>query len=75
VRVDIDGTRVTAFDPAGKGVPKDRQWFEPKREPRRPGTSAYKTTTPATWFTSRNSAFDCWTRGSDLSGDGWGQSA
>lgn len=36
VRVDIDGKRITTFDPAGKEVPKDRQWFEPRREPRRP---------------------------------------
>lgn len=36
VLVDIDGKRVTTFDPDGKDVPADRQWFEPKREPRRP---------------------------------------
>jgi hypothetical protein len=36
VLVDIDGKRVTAFDPDGKGVPADRQWYEPKREPKRP---------------------------------------
>jgi hypothetical protein len=36
VLVDIDGKRVTTFDPAGKDVPAARQWFEPKREPRRP---------------------------------------
>jgi hypothetical protein len=29
---------VTAFDPAGKDVPRERQWYEPKREPRRPET-------------------------------------
>jgi hypothetical protein len=35
VQVDIDGKRVTAFDPTGKDVPADRQWYEPKREPKR----------------------------------------
>jgi len=28
---DADGERVSAFDPEGEGVPKGRQWFEPKR--------------------------------------------
>jgi len=36
VLVDIDGKRVTAFDPEGKDVPAARKWFEPKREPVRP---------------------------------------
>jgi hypothetical protein len=36
VLVDIDGKRVTRFDPQGKDVPPDRQWYEPKREPKRP---------------------------------------
>lgn len=36
VLVDIDGKRVTAFDPNGKDVPADRQWYEPRREPKRP---------------------------------------
>jgi hypothetical protein len=36
VFVDIDGKRVARFDPQGKDVPLDRQWFEPKREPERP---------------------------------------
>jgi hypothetical protein len=36
VLVDIDGRRVTTFDPAGKDVPGSRKWFEPKREPTRP---------------------------------------
>ena len=31
VLVDIDGKRVTTFDPDGKDVPGDRQWYEPKR--------------------------------------------
>jgi hypothetical protein len=36
VLVDIDGKRVTTFDPNSKDVPQNRKWFEPKREPRRP---------------------------------------
>jgi len=40
VLVDIDGTRVTSFDPDSKDVPSDRQWFEPKREAKRP-TAGY----------------------------------
>jgi 3-keto-disaccharide hydrolase len=40
VLVDIDGKRVATFDPEGKDVPADRQWFEPKREPKRP-TAGY----------------------------------
>jgi len=36
VLVDIDGERVTAFDSNGKDVPRDRTWYEPKREPKRP---------------------------------------
>jgi hypothetical protein len=36
VLVDIDGKRVTAFDPDSPDVPKDRKWFEPKRERKRP---------------------------------------
>jgi Domain of Unknown Function (DUF1080) len=36
VLVDVDGKRVTSFDPEGKDVPKARKWFEPKREPKRP---------------------------------------
>jgi hydrogenase maturation factor len=36
VLVDIDGKRVTRFDPESKDVPADRQWYEPKREPNRP---------------------------------------
>jgi hypothetical protein len=34
--VDIDGRRVTTFDPADKDVPRQGKWFEPKREPGRP---------------------------------------
>ncbi len=36
--VDLDGQRVTSFDPASPKVPRERQWFEPKREPKRPLT-------------------------------------
>lgn len=38
VLVDIDGTRVTDFDPESKDVPRERKWYEPKREPKRPET-------------------------------------
>lgn len=36
VFVDIDGKRVTTFDPNGKDVPTNRNWTEPRREPKRP---------------------------------------
>ena len=36
VLVDIDGKQVTAFDPDGKDVPTGREWYEPRREPKRP---------------------------------------
>lgn len=36
VLVNIDGKRVTTFDPDSKNIPKDRKWFEPDREPKRP---------------------------------------
>jgi 3-keto-disaccharide hydrolase len=38
VLVDIDGKRVTTFDPDSQDVPRERKWFEPKREPRRPAS-------------------------------------
>lgn len=38
ILVDLDGQRVTTFDPASPQVPRTRQWFEPKREPKRPET-------------------------------------
>jgi hypothetical protein len=38
VLVDVDGKRITAFDSAGKDAPRDRKWFEPKREPERPAS-------------------------------------
>jgi hypothetical protein len=34
--VDLDGERITTFDPASPDISKKRQWFEPKREPGRP---------------------------------------
>lgn len=40
VLVDIDGKRVTTFDPDAKDVPAEREWYEPKREPKRP-TAGY----------------------------------
>lgn len=36
ILVDVDGRRVTTFDPDGRDVPRDRKWYEPKREPKRP---------------------------------------
>jgi hypothetical protein len=38
VLVDLDGKRVTTFDPDGKDVPKRKQWHEPRREPKRPAS-------------------------------------
>jgi hypothetical protein len=38
VLVDIDGQRVTTFDPGSKDIRLDRAWYEPKREPKRPTT-------------------------------------
>jgi hypothetical protein len=34
--VDVDGRRVSSFDPNSPSVPRTRKWFEPKREPKRP---------------------------------------
>jgi hypothetical protein len=36
VLVDVDGKRVTTFDPEGTDVPRARLWHEPKRRPKRP---------------------------------------
>ena len=36
VFVDIDGQRITSFDPASAELPARKQWYEPKREPKRP---------------------------------------
>lgn len=34
--VDVDGRRLTSFDPKSPDVPRERKWFEPRREPNRP---------------------------------------
>ncbi len=34
--VDLEGQRVTSFNPESPNVPRERKWFEPKREPKRP---------------------------------------
>lgn len=36
IDVEVDGTRVTTFDPDSPGVPPRKEWYEPKREPVRP---------------------------------------
>jgi len=36
VLVDMDGKRITTFDPTSKEIPNERKWYEPKREPKRP---------------------------------------
>jgi hypothetical protein len=36
ILVDLDGVRVSTFDPASPGLPARKQWHEPKREPNRP---------------------------------------
>ena len=36
--VDLEGRQITDFDPASPSVPREREWFEPKREPERPKT-------------------------------------
>jgi hypothetical protein len=36
VFVDLESQRVTSFDPESPNVPRERQWFEPMREPKRP---------------------------------------
>jgi hypothetical protein len=36
VLVDIDGKRISMFDPDGKDVPTAKNWTEPRREPKRP---------------------------------------
>jgi hypothetical protein len=36
ITVEIDGKRVTNFDPAAPGIPVRKNWPEPKREPARP---------------------------------------
>lgn len=34
--VDLDGQRITSFDPTSPNLPARKQWHEPKREPKRP---------------------------------------
>ena len=36
ILVDLNGKRISTFDPSSPDVPKDRQWHEPRREPIRP---------------------------------------
>jgi hypothetical protein len=36
VDVDVDGSRISTFDSEAKDLPKRKQWYEPKREPKRP---------------------------------------
>ena len=36
VHVDVDGSRISTFDSEAKDLPKRKQWYEPKREPKRP---------------------------------------
>ena len=36
VFVDLDGQRVTTFDPQSPNLPPQKQWHEPKRGPKRP---------------------------------------
>jgi hypothetical protein len=36
VLVDLDGDRITTFDAGSPGLPPRKQWFEPKRESKRP---------------------------------------
>lgn len=36
VLVDLDGQRVTSFNPNDPNLPPRKQWHEPKREPKRP---------------------------------------
>jgi hypothetical protein len=36
ILVDIDGQRITSFDPRSRDMPPRKEWYEPKREPKRP---------------------------------------
>lgn len=38
VLIDVDGERVTTFDPDSPDVPPQKEWFEPSREAKRPTT-------------------------------------
>jgi hypothetical protein len=36
IRVAVDGKQLTTFDPGDASVPDRQEWYEPRREPRRP---------------------------------------
>ena len=36
ILVELDGQRITTFDPRSPDLPPQKQWYEPKREPKRP---------------------------------------
>jgi hypothetical protein len=36
ISVDLDGQRTTSFDSGSLDLPPRKQWYEPKREPKRP---------------------------------------
>lgn len=36
ILVDLDGQRITSFDPTSPGLPARKQWHEPKRDAKRP---------------------------------------
>jgi hypothetical protein len=36
IMVDLDGQRITTFEPASRDLPARKIWHEPKREPKRP---------------------------------------
>lgn len=38
ILVDLDGQRITSFDPAAPDLPPQMEWYEPKRESKRPAT-------------------------------------
>jgi hypothetical protein len=38
ILVDVDGQHVTTFDSESPNLPPAKQWYEPKREPKRPET-------------------------------------
>lgn len=36
ISVELEGKQLTSFDPESAKISQERQWFEPKREPKRP---------------------------------------
>jgi len=40
VTVELDGEKITNFDPTAPNLPARKEWYEPKREPKRP-TAGY----------------------------------